>query len=44
VEQLFNPGRTVQGLADLALWVREAIPAREPDLTERVYCGWEADA
>jgi hypothetical protein len=30
------------GLAALALWVREAVLAGEPDLTERVYLGWEA--
>jgi hypothetical protein len=29
------------GLADLALWVREAVLAGEPDLTERVYPGWD---
>ncbi len=29
------------GLADLALWVREMILAGEPDLTERVYPGWD---
>jgi hypothetical protein len=29
------------GLADLALWVREAVLASEPDLTERVYRGWD---
>jgi hypothetical protein len=29
------------GLADLALWVREAVLAGEPDLTERVYLGWD---
>jgi hypothetical protein len=29
------------GLADLALWVREAVLAGEPDLTERVYRGWD---
>jgi hypothetical protein len=28
------------GLATLALWVREAVLAGEPDLTERVYLGW----
>ena len=28
-------------LARLALWVREAILAGEPDLTERVYRGWD---
>jgi hypothetical protein len=28
-------------LADLALWVREAVLAGEPDLTERVYLGWD---
>jgi hypothetical protein len=28
-------------LADLALWVREAVLAGEPDLTERVYRGWD---
>jgi hypothetical protein len=27
-------------LADLALWVRQAVLAGEPDLTERVYLGW----
>ena len=29
------------GLAVLALWVREAVLAGEPDLTERVYVGWD---
>ena len=29
------------GLAVLALWVREAVLAGEPDLTERVYHGWD---
>jgi hypothetical protein len=29
------------GLAELALWVREAVLAGEPDLTERVYRGWD---
>jgi hypothetical protein len=29
------------GLADLALWVREAVLAGEPELTERVYLGWD---
>jgi hypothetical protein len=29
------------GLADLALWVRESVLAGEPDLTERVYRGWD---
>jgi hypothetical protein len=29
------------GLADLALWVREAVLTSEPDLTERVYRGWD---
>jgi hypothetical protein len=29
------------GLADLALWVRQAVLAGEPDLTERVYRGWD---
>jgi hypothetical protein len=29
------------GLADLALWVREAVLAGEPDLSERVYLGWD---
>jgi hypothetical protein len=29
------------GLADLALWVRVAVLAGEPDLTERVYRGWD---
>jgi len=29
------------GLADLALWVREVVLAGEPDLTERVYLGWD---
>jgi hypothetical protein len=29
------------GLADLALWVREAVLAGEADLTERVYHGWD---
>jgi SAM-dependent methyltransferase len=29
------------GLADLALWVREIVLASEPDLTERVYLGWD---
>jgi hypothetical protein len=29
------------GLADLALWVREAVLAGEPDLSERVYRGWD---
>ena len=28
-------------LADLALWVREVVLAGEPDLTERVYLGWD---
>ena len=28
-------------LADLALWVRAAVLAGEPDLTERVYRGWD---
>jgi hypothetical protein len=28
-------------LADLALWVREVVLAGEPDLTERVYSGWD---
>jgi hypothetical protein len=28
-------------LADLALWVREAVLAGEPGLTERVYRGWD---
>jgi len=28
-------------LAELALWVREAVLAGEPDLTERVYLGWD---
>jgi hypothetical protein len=26
---------------DLALWVREAVLDAEPDLTERVYRGWD---
>ena len=29
------------GLADLVLWVREIVLASEPDLTERVYLGWD---
>jgi hypothetical protein len=29
------------GLADLALWVREAVLGGEPDLAERVYRGWD---
>jgi hypothetical protein len=29
------------GLAELALWVREVVVAGEPDLTERVYRGWD---
>ena len=29
------------GLAELALWVREVVLASEPDLTERVYPGWD---
>jgi hypothetical protein len=29
------------GLADLALWVRGVVVASEPDLTERVYPGWD---
>jgi hypothetical protein len=29
------------GLADLALWVRQVVLASEPDLTERVYRGWD---
>ena len=29
------------GLAVLALWVREAVLTGEPDLTERVYVGWD---
>ena len=29
------------GLADLALWMRELVLAGEPDLTERVYPGWD---
>jgi hypothetical protein len=29
------------GLADLALWMREVVLASEPDLTERVYLGWD---
>jgi hypothetical protein len=29
------------GLADLALWVRQAVLAGEPDLTERVDRGWD---
>jgi hypothetical protein len=29
------------GLAALALWVREAVLAGEPELTERVYLGWD---
>ena len=29
------------GLAALALWVRETVLAGEPDLTERVYLGWD---
>jgi hypothetical protein len=29
------------GLADLALWVREAVLAGDADLTERVYHGWD---
>jgi hypothetical protein len=29
------------GLAELALWVRKAVLAGEPDLTERVYLGWD---
>ena len=28
-------------LAVLALWVREAVLAGEPELTERVYLGWD---
>jgi hypothetical protein len=28
-------------LAALALWVREAVLAGEPELTERVYLGWD---
>lgn len=28
-------------LADLALWVRELVLASEPDLTERLYLGWD---
>jgi len=28
-------------LAELALWVREAVLAGDPDLTERVYRGWD---
>ena len=28
-------------LADLALWVREAVVAAEPELSERVYRGWD---
>jgi hypothetical protein len=28
-------------LADLALWVREAVLTSEPDLLERVYRGWD---
>jgi hypothetical protein len=27
--------------ADLALWVRQLVLASEPDLTERVYRGWD---
>ena len=29
------------GLAELALWVRGLVLAGEPDLTERVYPGWD---
>jgi hypothetical protein len=29
------------GLANLALWVREAVLMGESDLTERVYLGWD---
>jgi hypothetical protein len=29
------------GLADLALWVRDVVRTSEPDLTERVYRGWD---
>jgi hypothetical protein len=28
-------------LADLVLWVRELVLTSEPDLTERVYRGWD---
>jgi hypothetical protein len=28
-------------LADLVLWVREAVLAAEPDLAERIYRGWD---
>ena len=29
------------GVADLALWVRAAVLAAEPDFAERVYRGWD---
>jgi hypothetical protein len=29
------------GVAELALWVRGVVLAAEPDLSERVYLGWD---